>query len=275
MYLHLAYFALFLSPLRPSMSDYCILESPLVSKHTDWAFILLNAPLLPDSRLFTTLWNKSTIHICADGGANRLRQAFPNLTPTLICGDLDSLHDDTRAYYQNVRIERYPSQDTNDLDKALSAAAAFLTTTSSRRRAIVFGAFGGRLDQEMASFQALFKYKNSNTFDELWLYNDRTCAVLLDAGKYLLRVQLPVQEEDSTGSIVGEGPTCGLIPLGGSVESVTTRGFKWDLNDQRTEFGGLVSTSNHMESADVEIETSGTLLFTAETWCGSNTHRHW
>ena len=37
-----------------------------------------------------------------------------------------------------------------------------------------------------------------------------------------------------------EGLTCGLLPIGGRVDSVTTTGLKWDLTSQALEFGGLV-----------------------------------
>jgi len=64
---------------------------------------------------------------------------------------------------------------------------------------------------------------------------------------------------------VGEGPTCGLIPIGGRCETVYTSGLKWNLNgDIPLEFGGLVSSSNRIVDKVVTVMTSSPLLFSFE-----------
>lgn len=45
----------------------------------------------------------------------------------------------------------------------------------------------------------------------------------------------------------------GILPLRGPA-TITTHGLEWDVTDWRTEFGGQVSTSNHIRSERVEIE---------------------
>ena len=68
---------------------------------------------------------------------------------------------------------------------------------------------------------------------------------------------------------LGEGPTCGLIPIGSKCDKVVTSGFKWDLDGSiPLEFGGLVSTSNHLSEPVVTVEASNPLVFTAEVACG-------
>ncbi|ODV61215.1 thiamine diphosphokinase, partial [Ascoidea rubescens DSM 1968] len=57
------------------------------------------------------LWNSSSLHVCADGGANRLHDylvkcsvAVDDYLPDFIIGDLDSIRDDIKIYYQNRGI---------------------------------------------------------------------------------------------------------------------------------------------------------------------------
>ena len=182
--------------------------------------------------------------------------------PDLIIGDLDSLRDDVETYYRskNVQIERVADQDTNDLDKALR----FLERTRPEvpERVFVYGAFGGRFDQEMASIQALFRWKDSFGH-RLWLYDEENCAFLL--GENIdNEIFLPNYGENHE-SCVGEGPTCGLIPIGMPCESVITDGLKWDLDGSMPlRFGGLISSSNRVMKERVRIRCSQPLIFTTE-----------
>ena len=65
--------------------------------------------------------------------------------------------------------------------------------------------------------------------------------------------------------IVGEGPTCGLIPIGCRVDSIKTSGLKWDLDgNMPLEFGGLVSSSNRIMEPVLTVESSQPVVFTAE-----------
>ena len=58
-------------------------------------------------------------------------------------------------------------------------------------------------------------------------------------GETLLRCIVPL-----------EGRTCGLLPLGGPVAAVTTRGLRWDVSDWATRFGGAISSSNRLAAYD-------------------------
>lgn len=52
---------------------------------------------------------------------------------------------------------------------------------ASCRRCLVYGAFGGRFDQEMGCFQALCKWGSKLSADppSIWLYDDLTTSLLL------------------------------------------------------------------------------------------------
>lgn len=329
----------FCSPLLLSSSSTFTVASDLDNKQKDCdhcpptALIVLNTPIpKPVSPLFQQLWESSQLRICADGGANRLYEATVSSSsssddtttnnnkitfiPDIIRGDLDSLHDSVAKFYSsppyNVSIEKDPCQDTNDLDKALQKVQERLlltsnsnsknTATSTTPRVIVYGGFGGRFDQEMASFQALFKW--GPLFDyNIWLYSEETLAVLIpstlssssdsketqslqhDSIAKIILPCLPTLTSSSPSPYIQEGPTCGLIPMGAKCRSITTTGLQWNLDQSSMEFGGLVSTSNRIVGASsasdettdanhqpcdllvqpvVTVQTSDPIVFTAE-----------
>ena len=120
--------------------------------------------------------------------AGRIDYSIPrrSLVPDAIRGDLDSLRPEVRAHYESrgVCVTKDGDQNTNDLDKALQLIYSkhmdehACTSANSSKRVCVYGAFGGRFDQEMGCIQALFKW--SETFDhQLFLLDDNTCAFLL------------------------------------------------------------------------------------------------
>jgi len=267
--------------------------SPFVSsnednsdKGTSSCLIILNVPISrPPSRVFEHLWDQSTYRICADGGANRLfdattvssEEAVPSAyLPDKIKGDLDSLRSDVRDHYEKlgVNVERDKCQDTNDLDKCLQTILARSDTSNEaadddkKTNVYIYGAFGGRFDQEMASIQALYRWSDAFSY-RLMLYSDETSAFLLPAGVMSEVTLANIIENDDQSEVakrqVGEGVTCGLIPIGCRCDSVTTTGLKWNLDgDVPLEFGGLVSTSNRIVEDTVTVQSSQPLVFTTE-----------
>ena len=188
--------------------------------------------------------------------------------PDLITGDLDSMLSETRQFYEDkgVQIVKHYDQDYNDLDKSIQAIP------DGYKTCFVYGAFGGRFDQEMASIQALFAHANGPIRD-LSLWDDQNAAILLVPGEHT--VQCPNYGESDAASssstsrrVMGEGPTCGLIPIGEPCQFVTTTGLKWNLDNQPLAFGGIVSSSNHNMEEKVTIKCSRPLLFTAEVDVG-------
>ena len=101
------------------------------------------------------------------------------------------------------------------------------------------------------------------------LYGEETCAFVLPEMPKTNEVRIRFPNGDSTDwngqTTVGEGPTCGLIPLGGRCETVYTTGLKWNLDgDMPLEFGGLVSSSNRVVDGVVTVQSSSPLIFTTE-----------
>ena len=98
---------------------------------------------------------------------------------------------------------------------------------------IAFGAFGDRFDHEMASINVLHRY--SSQFERLILMGERMTAELLSPGRHLIRPNPLI-----------EGPTCGLLPVGGRCDAVWTSGLRLNLRGEALEFGGMVSSSNQL-----------------------------
>lgn len=49
---------------------------------------------------------------------------------------------------------------------------------------------------------------------------------------------------------------------------ITTTGLEWDVQDWKTEMGGMVSTSNHVMEDEIVVETTAVVLFTIELSAG-------
>jgi len=278
---------------------------------TKTALVILNSPIRrPPSPIFDRLWSISHFRICADGGANRLydatnqddndveneddRTTKTSYVPDMIRGDLDSLLPDVSSFYQQkgVIVQRVADQDSSDLDKALEAVLNWYTsqatntdggdaTTDQRLNVYIYGAFGGRFDHEMSAIGALYRWGPSFQ-NRLFLYDDGNCAFLLPPDTEV-QIRLPRPDggdahddgDDGGGerpaTMVGEGPTCGLLPIGCRCDAVTTTGLEWNLDGLTPlEFGGLVSTSNRVVGEVVTVRSSHPLVFTAEMSCPSS-----
>jgi len=240
------------------------------------AVVVLNTDCV--GPLLRRFWGQAHLHVCADGGANRLYDASadvagkaegeggqPLLVPHYIKGDLDSLRPEVARHFEGLgtRVLRDADQDTNDLEKCLELIRCGdggdvpppprgATPRSRATNVFVVGALGLRFDHAMASVHIVHKY--AGAFRRLVLLGSESLAFLLPAGKHRIHVDPSL-----------EGPVCGLLPLAGPCRSVTTRGLRWDLQGQEMAFGGLVSTSNEVQAGDgvVEIEASDPLVWTA------------
>jgi thiamine pyrophosphokinase len=246
------------------------------------AVLLLNAPYASwrvtqdgavgtrPSELFWNLWSSAQLTVCADGGANRLFDRSMEIgaqetvkPPKYVKGDLDSLRSDVHEYYEakGTTVIKDLDQNSNDMEKCLQLilqeqeAHRQKTGRDERFSVMVVGAMGGRFDQEMQSINMLFKWQHK--FQQMVLLSDETTARLLEPG--VRHVIDP--------NFAFEGRTCGLIPVAGACKEVTTAGLKWNLTPgMETGFGGLISSSNHVDDAgeQVEVVTSHPLIWTTE-----------
>ena len=175
---------------------------------------------------------------------------------------------------QSLLEKQQPSTNTNSNSRNDGRLIS-----NNKTRIFIYGGFGGRFDQEMGVINTLFVWGNKQSFQQttLAVYNEETCAFVLPEIpiKSEILIRYPAGEStlnndndddvESDTLVVGEGPTCGLIPIQGRCDKVITTGLKWNLEgDQPMEFGGLVSSSNRVMNEVVTVETSSPMLFTTE-----------
>jgi len=216
-------------------------------------FILLNQPMTPFLR---HAWATSPLRVCADGGANRLYDSVDSvertsLRPHFICGDLDSIRPEVLAHYEGLGtiVASSPDQDTNDLDKAIALVRERGAAADVARGVIVDGGLGGRLDHTLCNINGILLAADV----PLRLCSPLCVCFVLPPGSHRV-VRNPRHETIR----------CGIIPLTGLTEGVTSQGLRWELNGVRLGFGALLSTSNEFkaDAAHVDITTDVPLLWT-------------
>ncbi|BGP44608.1 thiamine pyrophosphokinase [Rhodotorula kratochvilovae] len=247
------------------------------------ALIILNSPL-PPQPVFRRLWTAASLRFCADGGANRLYDRFVRgkdraddwdeqvdgdealWLPDLVLGDLDSLRDDARRYYEGkgVRVEQDPDEFSTDLGKNVSRLAALEAAQDPPRQhqIVLVGGLSGRLDQTVHTLHALTLLVEKEGRERVWALGKESAAVVLPKGKHHLKLDLATF-----------GKTCGILPVGSSEAYVTTTGLEWDLGPTAymypTSLSTAVSTSNHLVQEDVTLETDVPVVWTMEVRGGA------
>ncbi|KAF8269552.1 thiamine pyrophosphokinase, partial [Lactarius quietus] len=211
------------------------------------ALIILNQPF--SKPLLSRLWHASDWRCCADGGANRLHDLLTGseadkYLPDLIKGDLDSLRDDVRQYYEArgvpVCVSSLQEKEQSD-------------GLETPYDLVLLGGLSGRLDHTVHVLAFLHKLRQSGR--RIFAVTDDNVGWVLDEGKHRISIDHSIL-----------GPTCGLLPVGVDSAVLTTSGLRWNLTNETSGFGGLISTSNHLvpEEDIVFVETSRPILWVAE-----------
>ena len=192
----------------------------------------------PEPDLLERELNDAQLFIAADGGANTAREL--GFKPDLVVGDMDSFIPHKEDSFDVITD---PDQETNDLEKALSAAL--------ERKAdyvVVLGAVGRRLDHTLKNLSVLKQF--NHRFDSL-LFKDRYGITRL--------IRSPFRESFPVGT------TLSLFPLSGEVKGITTKGLQYSLKNESLKNGLRDGTSNKTTQQEIEIlfEEGDLLLFTA------------
>ncbi|KAG2230062.1 hypothetical protein INT48_005390 [Thamnidium elegans] len=228
-------------------------------KTKKFCLIILNQPITHvDS--FNRLWDNASFRFVADGGSNRIYDAFKHdqrilarYIPDEIRGDLDSIRPEVRSYYESksVTITKKTEQDSTDFMKCVALLKEKEKELGQTYDIVATPALGGRFDQTIASINLLYMMKDQ-VERRVILVSDENITILLDKGAHQIHCQSEL-----------EGPTCGIMPIG-SPATLTTKGLKWDMVDLKCEFGGMVSTSNAIDNDVIEIVTDSPVVWTVE-----------
>ena len=205
-------------------------------------------------KFFQYVWNNAKTRVCADGGANRvfLLQKEKNIDlkpPDLVVGDLDSLRQNTREYYEKsgTEFQKIVDQDFNDIEKSLTA----IIHRGSRDPVLIFGAWGGRFDHTIGSLHAALAFKDARTY---FLDDNNFATWIFPEDKGIICKQRWTTKR------------CGLLPIMKPVEHIKTAGLKWNC-DFGLQMGQFISSSNEIEEGceTIEIQTSDPILWQNQT----------
>uniref|UniRef100_A0A5B6ZG40 Thiamine pyrophosphokinase n=2 Tax=Davidia involucrata TaxID=16924 RepID=A0A5B6ZG40_DAVIN len=227
-----------------------------------YALVVLNQRL---PRFTPLLWKHAQLRLCADGGANRLYDEFPQLfphedafdvrnryKPDVIKGDLDSIRREVLDFYINLGtmiLDESHDQDTTDLHKCIAYIRDFTPHLENSNWCIlVAGALGGRFDHEIGNINVICRFS--------------TMRIILLSGDCLIQFLPRTHHHEILIQSSVEGPHCGLIPIGMPSGSTTTTGLQWDLTDTEMRFGGLISTSNIVKGEKITVQSDSDLLWT-------------
>lgn len=193
----------------------------------------------PDPETTRRHASEADLLLAADGGA---RHALAlDLVPHVVIGDLDSLNADQqmRLRAAGTCFAIHPvAKDETDLELALLYAVE-----RDADSIIVLAALGGRLDQTLANVLLLTMPALAGREVRLIDGPQTACVVRSEA------------------TVAGKpGDTVSLIPLGGEVRGITTRGLAYALTEGTLPFGPALGISNEMTMTQAHVRIRDGLL---------------
>ena len=208
------------------------------------ALILVNGELYKPNVLRSRIRAEAfDLVLGADGGARNAHTL--NVTLDAIIGDLDSVSDLEQQGNSDIKCVSYPAEkDESDLELALLYAKE-----QGADRIVIVGAMGGRMEMTIANILLITRASLSSCRIEMW-HGEQTGWVIKPPG------------EDISGH---PGDTVSLIPLGGDVSGITTKGLKYPLKDEKLPFGAARGISNLLEKPSAHVKLSEGLLLTIHT----------
>ncbi|KAH8678616.1 thiamine pyrophosphokinase [Tricladium varicosporioides] len=231
------------------------------NSYDDYALIVLNQPLELRASLYAKIWGNAVQKIAADGGANRVHELNKSgqgleLGVDLVIGDLDSITEEVRKYWENLNVEILHDSDQYSTDFTKAVNHIWTPNTQKSRNIIAIGGLGGRVDQGISVLHHLYMFQKDYDAGKMFLLSSEGITFVLKSGEHRIKAR------ENFGDI-GLGKHVGILPLK-EPSVITTTGLEWDVTNWKTEFGGQMSTSNHVQEEWVTISTTKDVLFTID-----------
>ncbi len=189
--------------------------------------------------------DEKLVLMAADRGLDFFQET--GLVPDIADGDFDSVSGEGKAYLESLSdtevVQLKPEKDDTDTQSALN-----LAIQNGARNILILGATGGRMDHFLGNLGLLSLGKLKGV--KVALADAQNYICLVDSGKVL-------RKDSQFGKYVS------FFPVGGQVEGLTLRGFKYLLNDYCltvADSGLTVSNEIQEEQAEVIYEKGSLMM---------------
>ena len=173
---------------------------------------------------------KADIIICADGGYRHAKKS--GIIPDVVIGDFDSSSEPE----DNITKFVYPTKkDFTDGELCVKYAC-----NHGCDEIIMFGMTGSRMDHTLTDMLLLIQCKNGCVIDD----NNEI---------YLLRNKFFIEGK--------KGMTLSIIPIGGDLSGIYTKGLEYSLNGETLYFGESRGNSNIIIEDYCEIKAENGIGF--------------
>ncbi|XP_037040872.1 thiamin pyrophosphokinase 1 isoform X2 [Bradysia coprophila] len=230
------------------------------STEANHAIVVLNRSIDLKPTHTKQLWDRAKCRCLVDGGANQwlefLRKNPDLITaeyPELVTGDFDSITDSTMAHFKRsptTNVIHTPNQDHTDFTKSLMELSPYIQSDNIGSVVALLDT-SGRIDHIFAHISTLVKAQGFLDNVNIFILSRDSISWLLNVGSHVIHIPQ---------DFVDQQFWCSFVPIDGKC-CVSTTGLKWNLDNQFTQFGGIVSTSNTYSSNVVTLQSDGLLYW--------------
>ncbi|GFN36362.1 thiamine diphosphokinase [Tepidimicrobium xylanilyticum] len=188
------------------------------------ALVILSGKIIDINRL-RELKKEVDFVLSADGGTNHCFKA--SLKPDLVVGDLDSISEEVIQQIEEnkIPVEKFPVKK----DKTDSEISIDYIIDKGFKDITIVGATGNRLDHTLANILLLKKLKERGI-------NGR----IIDDDNVIYLVEDELILKNIPGYYVS------VIPITNTGIVVTLKGFEYELENTRVQFGSTLGISNRI-----------------------------